>query len=85
MSDGIKKLWQIFIHVYVIGFVAFDLYLTFTEQWPFSWFIELQAEYLGAVYAALLIVSFILVLGIQLIPAFLLKWIIDKSTGKSLL
>lgn len=79
-----KKHWQLFVTFAVIFLVAFDFYLLFTNRFPFAQTEAWQLETLGAVYAAGIIVTFIALLFVQLIPLFLLKWIIEKATGDKL-
>ena len=79
-----QKQWQIFVTLAVIALVAFNFYLLLTERQPFAWSLQVQAEYLGSIYVGLLILTFILLLAVELIPFFLLKWLIEKKTGTSL-
>lgn len=80
----LQKKWQLFVTIAVIALVIFNVYLLFTGKAPFAQIEVWQLETLGASYVAILILTHIIVLAIELIPLFLLKWLIEKGTGKKL-
>lgn len=76
--------WQRVITVAAVLIVGLNTWLLFTESWPFSWIVSLQVEYLGGMYTGLMIIGMVLVMTAQLIPLFLLKWVIEKITKQKL-
>lgn len=79
-----QKNWQRFITVVVLLLLALNMYLMFTTQFPFDVTTAWQAETLGAVYAAINIVVIVLMFAVELIPLFLLKWILEKALKQKL-
>ena len=79
-----QKTWQRFIHVIAIAIVILDFFLLLTNRWPFSWVEQMLVRFEAFPDVAGIIIGLLLVLGILITPFVILRLVIEKVTGKSL-
>ncbi|HIJ10644.1 TPA: hypothetical protein HA278_01175 [Candidatus Woesearchaeota archaeon] len=79
MQPTVQEKWQALITTLVVMLIIFNFYLLFFGRWPFSAFSTWQNTYLGGEYVAFTIVALLFVLAVELVPFFVIKWMVGNQ------